>query len=153
MQSLLNIINKIEKAELKRINKIQSFSEADIVLTLSGDYKNQRGKVLGLSRKGGSIIVEYDDKKRVAYSFNKSFKENISFLKIIRKKKLLEQQSFKVQFISFANNPGKIDIAINGKQYSGYCEENVMREFKKRLLKNQGMALAYLKKNCKLEKI
>jgi len=153
LQSLLSIINRIERTELKRIEEIQSFSHADIILSLSGDHKNQKGKVLGFSRKGGSIIVEYSDKKKVMYSFNKAIKENISQIKIIKKKKQLnEQQSFRIQFVSFMNNPGKIDIAINGKKYSGYCEENIVKTFRKMLQKGaQGNALNYLKKNCKLE--
>ena len=81
MQSLIQIINKVEEDEIKRIDEVHSFPKGAIVMSVSGVNYGKIGKVLGRSRKGASVIVEFD-KKRYSYSFNKRLNENISFLKL-----------------------------------------------------------------------
>lgn len=146
MKTLIQILHKIEKLELKRIEEIHSFTKNSFVISLSGNNTGHTGRVLGFSRKGGSLLVEFKNKIS-RYSLNTNIKENISYLKKIN------EQELKVQFLSFMRNPDKIEIAINGKKYEGYCKEIFYKNFRKILQKSSGKALSYLKKYCELKEV
>ncbi len=150
MKSLINIYDKIEKEQLRQLNEIQNFSKNSIVYSISGTNAGHKGIVLGYSRKGGSIIVEFNNKKYL-YSFNKKVNENISYLKVIKKKLLFENLNLKLY--SFAKNPDTIIILLNNKKYQGLCDERIYLNFKKILYTSPGKALSYLKKNCKLNQV
>ena len=150
MKSLLSLYNKIEKEQLQQLNEIQNFSKDTIVYSISGINTGHKGKVLGYSRKGGSIIVEFNTKKYL-YSFNKRINENISYLKILKKKILYENLDLHVY--SFVRNPDTITILLKKKKYEAPCDERIYLKFKNILLHSKGQAISFLKKNCKLKPI
>jgi hypothetical protein len=66
VKSIVNIIEHIEQTRIAKLSKIQEFSVGKNV-----KYNNKLGKVVSMSRRQTSILVEFENKSTKRFYINK----------------------------------------------------------------------------------
>ena len=86
MKNFGKIIEKIEKERVNKISHFSQFSLGMFVEAALGKYQTNKGKIIGVSPKRTSIIVEFQNGTKVRYFMNKKKnKEHITNLRITKK--------------------------------------------------------------------
>ena len=86
MRDFGRIIEKIEKQRIKKISHFSQFSLGMCVEAALGKYQSNKGKIVLISPKKTSVIVEFANGKKARYFMNmKKNQEHINNLKITKK--------------------------------------------------------------------
>lgn len=77
VKTLSQIIDKIETERVQKISNLQKYTVGTLVEIKSGKYRGRKGRVIEVSPKRTSVIVEFRNSDKQRYFLNKKGKREL----------------------------------------------------------------------------